>query len=398
MSKNKVGNKKSVAFYERGSWYHRTKTLMDDYTVKYGKIGGFSSKEEAEESYYKHEKEFLQNTTAYNITNNANLLLKDYLVYWFERVYSPRVETTTRMIGAYTLYNLLMPNIEKDIKLKLVNTEYLDSLLETIAPICNSAGNKGREILNQAMQSAVADEILKENPVEATKKYPRKKTNITILTENELKQFLEIVSKDNWYLEILLALFCGLRKGEILGLKFSDFNFEKNTVKITRQLVMSTKLNKSMKDTGFKIIDYTLVEKDPKTPSAIRTLRVPKVVMEELNKRKELAEYRKSTNENYIDNDYVSAQKNGQPHTTGALNSYLWRICKRNGIRRITVHGLRHIFATILVELNVTLKKISGLLGHSSIHTTFEYYCDIMDEIYRINAFMNNNFVPEGVE
>jgi site-specific recombinase XerD len=55
------------------------------------------------------------------------------------------------------------------------------------------------------------------------------------------------------------------------------------------------------------------------------------------------------------------------------------------------------MFATILIERGVPLYKISGLLGHESIHTTFELYCDIMDEREKIIAFMNNTFVPYSV-
>ena len=52
------------------------------------------------------------------------------------------------------------------------------------------------------------------------------------------------------------------------------------------------------------------------------------------------------------------------------------------------------MYATILIEMNVPLVKISALLGHSSVHTTFEYYCEVMDENENILAFMNNAFVP----
>lgn len=116
--------------------------------------------------------------------------------------------------------------------------------------------------------------------------------------------------------------------------------------------------------------------------------------MEELEIRKEYIEKIKN-NKNFIDNGYISCQANGRPHSLSALNQYLSKLCQRNGLPPITVHGLRHMFATILIEREVPIAKISGLLGHNSIHTTFEFYCEIMDENEKIKAFMNNNFIPK---
>ena len=65
-------------------------------------------------------------------------------------------------------------------------------------------------------------------------------------------------------------------------------------------------------------------------------------------------------------------------------------------IPHVTVHGLRHMYATILIEQGVSLIKISALLGHASVTTTFEYYCDMMDENEQIISFMNNTFSIEG--
>lgn len=59
---------------------------------------------------------------------------------------------------------------------------------------------------------------------------------------------------------------------------------------------------------------------------------------------------------------------------------------------QITVHGLRHMYATILIENGVELVTISALLGHNSINTTFEYYCDVMEEDNNINSYLNTAF------
>ena len=389
---------KSVAFFERGSWYHRTKILQNDYSVKYGKIGGFQTQSEAEESYRKHKEEFERAIVANGIMKNKDVLLVDYLIYWYEKIYFPKVESTTAMLGAYTLYSLIIPNIDHSLKLRLATTEYIDVLLEQISKCTASAGNKSRELLNMAFKSAELDGYINNNPITMTKTYPRKRGRIKLLKETEVKKLLKIVCRDNWYLEILLGLFCGLRKGEILGLKIDDFDLDKRTVSIKRQLVADTKMTEDMKENGFKIESYELTERNTKTKNSVRTLRIPQIIIKELEIRKMLIEHDKENNNDYIDSRYISCQPNGKPHYLSSLNVYLSRVSKRNGLPPITVHSLRHMFATILLEEGVPLVKISGLLGHNSIHTTYEYYCDIMDEKEKITAFINDTFNPEVME
>lgn len=158
-------NNKTIAFFERNSWYHRTKTLMPDNTVKYGKKGGFKTEEEAEESYKKLNCEFEKTIAKSIIKNKMDVNLKDYLIYWLENIYSSRTEVSTQMLGAYTLYNLIFPNLEKDIKLRLVTTEFLDELLKKASRVCASSGNKSRELLSIAFKDAIVDGFLTVNPI-----------------------------------------------------------------------------------------------------------------------------------------------------------------------------------------------------------------------------------------
>ena len=211
-----MSKEKRVVFFEGKSWYHRTKELQDDLTTKYGKKGGFETPEEAEKSYWEYEKRYQKKQRALQIAKmqKTDVMLGDYLEYWFENIFSPRIETTTRMVGAYTLYNLILPSMEADIKLKYISVEYLDALLERVAKICPSAGNKGRELLSIAMKDAAGDKFISYNPMPETKPYSRAKPKVRVLGKEKLKVFLEAASKNPWYLEILLGLFCGLRKGD----------------------------------------------------------------------------------------------------------------------------------------------------------------------------------------
>lgn len=399
-----MNRNKSVAFYERGSWYHRTKELQEDYKVKYGKKGGFKTQEEAEESYNKYNEKFIKDLTANHLMIDKEVMLADYLIYWFEYVFREEQDNKNYEIGvAYVIYNFIVPLLKQDngsanIKLKLANTDYFNSILKELSKITKSAGNKCREVLNNAMKDAYNNNYITNNPIENTEKYYREKPKIKILNEKELKKLLKNAKGSNWYLELLLGLFCGLRKGEIMGLKFSDFDLDNQIMRINRQLVSDASIADNPEAARVKVDKYELIEKPPKKDS-YRALKIPNVVLKEVKKRKRKQEECKELYKDFIDYDYISFQeKKGLPHIPNSFNKYLYNICPKLGISNISVHGLRHTFATILIEQGVPIIKISALLGHSNPHTTFEIYCDVMEERERILAFINNTFPVKEME
>lgn len=383
----------SRAFFYKGSWYHRTKVLRDDFSIGYSKKGGFATEKEAIESYEKMEKEFEAKRKALSVKNINSITLADYLTYWFYQVEVPKIESSTRMVWELVLTDILLPNIT-DIKLNHCTTEFYDALLERVSGYSKSSGNKSREFLYNAMKAAVSDGYLKNNPIESTKAYPREKPKIIILSKDELKKLMPEVMKTNWLLEVMLALFCGLRKGEIYGLKFSDFDTDEETVTISRQVTQEYFFNEEGKRVGQKP-----TEKPPKTENSYRTLRIPSVITFELMKRKkQIQENKNKLGEAYVDNDYICCQKNGESCSMSALNIALNKACKRSGVRTISVHSLRHIYATVLLEYGVSLARISALLGHSSIHTTFEYYCEVIDARESIKTYLNDTFAVDELE
>ena len=394
-------NNKSVAFYERGSWYHRTKELQENYKVKYGKKGGFKTREEAEESYRIQNEQFIRELTANHLMIDKEVMLADYLIYWFEYVFREEHDNKNYEIGvAYVIYNFIIPLLkqnegEANIKLKLTNTDYFNTILKELSKTTKSAGNKCREVLNNAMNDAVDSNYINKNPIEYSDKYRREQPKIKILSGEDLKILLKNTKDSNWYLELLLGLFCGLRKGEIMGLKFSDFDLKNQIMRINRQLVNDASIADNPDEIRVKVDKYELTEKPPKKDS-YRALKIPKIIVTEVKKRKRRQDECKELYEGFVDYDYISFQeKTGLPHIPNSFNSFLYKICPKLGINNVSVHGLRHTFATILIEQRVPIIKISALLGHANPHTTFEIYCDVMEEKEKILAFINDKFSPE---
>lgn len=231
-----------VAFFEYTSWCHRYKVLGDNGKVKYLKLKGFQTEDEAVESYYKYKELFEKAQREFFATVDKNIIFKDYLIYWFEYIYSKRITPNSRIVGAYIIYDLIIPNIEYDLKINMVTTDYLDEIIERCSKMTESGGYSTRNMIVMAMKDAVTSGYITYNPSLNTKFYRRLKPKIRILSEEQIKRLLAEAKKTNWYLEILLGLFVGLRKGEILGLKTTDFNEENKTVRVERQIVRDGEL------------------------------------------------------------------------------------------------------------------------------------------------------------
>ena len=110
---NKESRGNSVAFWERGSWHHRTKELLENGKTKYGKKGGFKTPEEAEESYWIYLEKFNESVRRFNTTVvDKEIMFKDYLYFWLENVYSERAEDSSVFVATYAIKDLIIPNID----------------------------------------------------------------------------------------------------------------------------------------------------------------------------------------------------------------------------------------------------------------------------------------------
>ena len=157
-----------------------------------------------------------------------------------------------------------------------------------------------------------------------------------------------------------VALFTGLRRGEIVGLKWKDVDFDKRLLSVKRSI--------------YKPKDQKALEKAPKSKCSIRTIAIPERLCDTLRAYKEHQDRHASFMGHAWQNlGYIFTEEDGyvmNPHTpTKQFSKFL----KRHNIRHLKFHGLRHTSATMLLANGCDIKTVSVRLGHSDIETTNIY-------------------------
>ena len=164
-----------------------------------------------------------------------------------------------------------------------------------------------------------------------------------------------------------LILNTGLRMGEALALKWTDINFEKKTLSVTKNLITVKNRDK----TGPK--QKLIIQEKPKTEKSKRLLPLNKGALAALEDLK--------TAPGYNPGGFVIHTKTGAPIKPRSFEQSLELMCKAAGVRRVGVHALRHTYATRLFEKRVDIKVISELLGHSSTEITYKVYIHVIDSL-----------------
>lgn len=390
-------NEKGTIFYENGTWNIIIKCVnFNNYTIEYLNKSGFPTYVEAERAVKEADDNYKTQILRVKKSTNIRYTFLEYLDYWYQKMYLPHSISSIKVGYCWSIYSIIIPNAKKDILLGMVSTAYLNELLEGCAGYCQCAGAMICKVIRVALKDAIDDGYLKSNPLLNLKKYDWNPPKLVIYSKEQIKVLLQAAYEYHTiYLEVLLALFAGLRKGEIMGLTFSDFDEEQQTVKIERQITRNYEVIVK-NDQSYKIITSEQSSKPPKSFNSYRTLKINKIIFEELKIRKQENDelFKKLPEGSQTWKGYVCVGPKGNIKSDGTCNGGLERICLRNGLPKVTMHDLRHMFATILIEQNVPLDKISKLMGHKSAATTFEIYCGIMGAGQEISKLINNSFDP----
>ena len=233
-------------------------------------------------------------------------------------------------------------------------------------------------MLHTAMKDAVQAHVIPKNPTEgATAPKPNYKPK-RILTRAELDAFLEVVEQDEvWRDFFQTELMTGLRRGEICGLRWTDFDEENGTLKVCRTL-HSTKKG-----------EYTIGE--TKTGQSTRTIILPQSVSEILRRR------RADALGPWIFPDPVKPE---DPVNPTSAYGHLKTLLQRAGLPSIRFHDLRHTFATHALTSGVDAKTLSGILGHTNASFTLDTYTHVTPDMQKqacgiVGGFMEDLFGKE---
>lgn len=233
-----------------------------------------------------------------------------------------------------------------------------------------SASGQGmlRYLLRQSFDFAINNNLVRINPVTNIKIKSKSKTtkNIEVFTIEEQKKFMDVLPTTRYRLFFLTALFTGMRLGELVALKWSNVDLEKNTITINEAYKRTVKYNED--GTFEHIID----KKTPKTKNSIRTIPIPQFLVDELNNLDHTTEH-------------VFISSTGRHMTPDNIRRLQQSLCKKANITYKNFHVLRHTYATRLIEAGTDIKTVSLLLGHADVNITLSIYVNPTNDT-KVNA------------
>lgn len=298
-----------------------------------------------------------------DINNSEKITFGNYLKQWIDS--RDKLSDTTK--DGYNIYinKHIIPGIG-NIKLSKLKTIDIDKFYSKLS---KSTYKKGGEeipysqntllqihaIIHKALDYARHNKIIKENPANFCDNKPtHERYNGTVYTEEQFIELMKVVSGTIDEICIILAGCLGLRRGEMLGLRWENIDYKELIIHIKQTRVRSK--------------EHGIIEKPPKNLKSIRDICVNKKTIEILKKWR-----KQNTDSEYVVNEF-------NPNT---YSGHFKLLLEKNKLPPTRFHDLRHFAATFMLKERIPDKVISERLGHSNVSTTREIYQHVLKDMDR---------------
>lgn len=349
---------------------------------KYKTKGGFYTKREAKLAADEVEKK-MSNP---NFLDNENIIFGEVYERWIANY-----KLTVKESSFYTVelqYKSKILPILRNKKINQITTIECQDLINHWYSIPLKNYKAIFNLITRIFKYAKQLKIVTDDPTssviipKASRQFNNLEHSRNYYTRDELKTFLEYAEKHEKYkIYVLFRLlaFSGIRKGEALALTWNDVDFKKAQITINKTIILVSKVKVTT----------------PKTKSSNRTVFIDKKTVSilrewRLSQKKELLQ--KGFNA-LSPNQLVFPDKNNHYIIPTTISKMMNRVSEGSNLHHITVHGLRHTYATLAAQGGMSVKQLQAQLGHSKVEITLDVYTSITDEQRKDTANQYTSFV-----
>ncbi|MFF9853837.1 tyrosine-type recombinase/integrase [Streptomyces litmocidini] len=294
--------------------------------------------------------------------------LSEWLPYWLENVVQPR-----RKLSTYDKYEAhvrlyLIPGIGSKRLESLSVADVRRFLVQLEKKTTAATAKESHRVLRTALTAACREELITRNVATLVEPPRPKARELSPWSLDETLDFLAAARKDPLYAAFVLAIAMGLRRGELVGLRWADIDLDKRVLYVRQQ----TQRRRGV-----------LYDDDPKGRRR-RAVPLPAMCIAPLRwHRMRQNDQRAKAGEEWKGSDYVFTTRTGSPVEPRNVYRSFTRVAASAGLRVIRLHDARHGCATLLTAAGVAPRVVMEILGHSQISITMDVYTHVVQDTQR---------------
>ena len=321
---------------------------------------------------------------------NSRMTVGEYVAYWLDTSARHRVRATTLESYEQKVRLYIVPGLGI-VSLQRLSAAQVQAFYSTLLRGDEGRGRAGvsartvryvHAILHRALKEAVGLGLVSRNVTESVAPPKAARPPVKSWDVADVQCFLAVAATDHYSPLWLIALHTGMRRGELLGLRWADLDFARAVLHVHQAIVS---------------VAYKPRVAEPKTANGRRTIALDDVCINALREhRVRQAAHRLAYGASWQDHDLVFASAVGTPLDGNSISRRFVKLVAAANVPRIPFHGLRHTHATLLMKAGVHPKVVSERLGHANITLTLQTYSHVLPQMQQEAAAIFAAVVGEG--